>query len=435
MGDGVLSDNLKEYKDTSRKFFGKLIRDVFGNEPGYKVIPKNEVNHKLSEISDKIRETPLLLGYTWWWRGSGNCPLESFYFKDGFLYMDGDRIRVKELLVQISPIPRFDFILLNIEGEEKQVANISDYNWLEKGYGEYGEINIDRDLMYSTSAIDKFDDDTYYYKLPYNKILTAKFGAPNNNFFSDGKLEIMLNKLLFRVITDEEFIEWYNTPLRIFKQKVDDFYSYLIRNPMLGLNHEVGKLIFKEINALLKINIEDKVFYRARELKNMSPYIESEMWNPPVGKVPIGEGRYNHFAKSFLYLADNEETVFKEVIPQWHKTCSMARFNVVKCTNILDLRRVVHYNDDSDNLLLSLLHYLLVYEGTISKHVENEFIKNEYLIPRFLGDCARSNRFNGIIFNSTKNPDGENLVLFDPDSLKNIEWLKMECEPYLYSVL
>ncbi|MUG70602.1 RES family NAD+ phosphorylase [Paenibacillus validus] len=426
--------HLSEYKDNTRKFFGKLIRDVFGFEPRYIVLEKDEVGQKLLEISKKMKETPELLHYTWWWRGGSNCPIESFDVNDGYLYMDGDRIKVKQMLVQISPIPRFDFILLNIEGEEKSQADIYDYEWAKKGYREEDEIDFDKDTFHTFRVLGKVNEKQFYYKFPYNMILTAKFGAPNNNFFSDSKLEIMLNKLMFGVISYEEFIQWYNTPLSLLKKKVDDFYSYLILNPMLGMNHEVGKLIFKNIKGLPKINIEDKVFYRARELKNMSPYSESEMWNPPAGKVPIGEGRYNHFAKSFLYLANNEETVFKEVIPPWHKTCSMARFKVVKCTNILDLRRVVHYNDDSDNLLLSLLHYILVYEGTISKHVENEYIKNEYLLPRFLADCARSNRFNGILFNSTKNPSGENLVLFDPDNLKKIGWAIMEPEPYLYSV-
>jgi hypothetical protein len=75
---------------------------------------------------------------------------------------------------------------------------------------------------------------------------------------------------------------------------------------------------------------------------------------------------------------------------------------------------------------------MLVYEGAISKHVENEFIKNEYLVPRFLADCARNKNLNGIIFNSTKKPDRENIVLFDPDYLRSIGGLKMESSPYLY---
>ncbi|TQR46382.1 RES family NAD+ phosphorylase [Paenibacillus popilliae] len=426
--------NLAKYQDDTRKFFGKLIRDVFGSEPCSKIIVNEDLDQKLTDLSDKIRETPELVDYTWWWRGISNDSLSSFEYKDGYLYMDGDRLRIKELFVQVSPIPRFDFILLNIEGEEKKNALTEDYAWRGGEYKLDEDINLETDTIYSNSALGQLNEDSFYYRLPYNKIMTAKFGAPNNNFFSDNKLEIMLNKLLFGVITYNEFTEWYNTPLYHLKKKIDDLHLHLITSPMLGLDHDVGRSILKHIGKMPKINIENKIYYRARELKSMSPYTESEMWNPPVGRVPIGEGRYNHFAQSYLYMADNEETVFKEVIPPWHKTCSMARFKVIKCSNVLDLRRVTYYNDDSESLLFSLIHYMLVFEGAVSKPVENEFIKSEYLIPRFLADAARRNRFNGILFNSTKNPNGENLVLFDPESLRSLGWVKMQAEPYLYSI-
>lgn len=432
--EDFMDNGLSKYKDDTRKFFGKLVRDVFGSEPCNKIISNDQLDQKLTDLSKKIRETPKSTDFTWWWRGSSNCSLESFDYQDGYLYMDGDRMKIKELFVQISPIPRFDFILLNIEGEEKQDAVIDDYKWMGGKFKLEEEVDLDTDIMYSTSALGQQNEYNYYYKLPYNKILTAKFGAPNEDFFSDNRLEIMMNKLLFGKINYYEFTEWYNTPLNLLKKKIDDFYSHLVSFPMLGLDHDVGRLILKHISKLPKVDVENKMYYRARELKSMSPYSESEMWNPPVGKVQIGEGRYNHFAKSYLYMADNEETVFKEVIPAWHKTCSMARLKVVKCTNILDLRRVSYYNDDSENHIFSLLHYMLVFEGAVSKPVENEFIKNEYLIPRFLADAAYRNRFNGILFNSTKNPNGENLVLFNPEGLRTIGWIEMESKPYLYSI-
>lgn len=49
----------------------------------------------------------------------------------------------------------------------------------------------------------------------------------------------MLNKLLFGVISYNEFTEWYNTPLNHLKKKIDNFNSYLITFPMLGLDHDV----------------------------------------------------------------------------------------------------------------------------------------------------------------------------------------------------
>jgi hypothetical protein len=429
----MMDNYILNHEDETREFFGKLIRDVFGTEPCCKVISNGELDKTLNKLSEKFKETPQLMGFTWWWRGGSHNSLESFEYKDGYLYLGEDRLKIKELFIQVSPIPRFDFILLNIDGEEKQEAFIEDYNWKETKYKFEEGIDLDTDTFYFTSALGRIDEDNYYYKLPYNKILTAKFSAPNNHFFSDTKLEIMLNKLLFGAVDYHNFTEWYNKPLSDLKKRVDSFSLHLQSSPMLGLQHEVGKFILDHISDLPKINLNNQIYYRARELKSMIPYSESEMWNPPVGKVSIGEGRYNHFAKSYLYMADDEDTVFKEVIPAWHRTCSMARFEVVECKNILDLRRVSYYNDDRNSILFSLLHYMLVFEGAISQPVENEFVKSEYLIPRFLADAARIKRFNGIIFNSTKNPNGENLVLFNPEGLKELEWVRMQSEPYLYS--
>lgn len=427
-------EDLKVYKENTRIFFGKLLRDVFGTEPVCTIITGEEVIKKLLELSLKIKVTPELLYYTWWWRGSSNCPLESFFVENGFLYMDGDRMKVREILVQISPIPRFDFILLNIEGEHKKQAEILDYNWMKSGYREEDIVDLEHDHIYSTSPLAQLSEGSYYYKFSFNKILTAKFGAPNISYFSDDKLEIMLNKLLFQKIDYDDFIEWYNKILIDLKKKIDDFHNYLVEFPMLGFDHVIGKRIFKNIDGLPKVSIEEKYFYRVREVGELSPYLEKEMWHPPVGKVQISEGRYNHYGRSYLYLADNEETAFKEVIPQWHKTCCMAKFKISKINNILDLRRLTIYDDKDDELFLALIHYMLVYEGTISKKVENELIKNEYLVTRFLADCVRRNNFNGIMFNSTKNPDGVNLVLFNPDSLRENGLIEMECVPYLYSI-
>ncbi|MGF6947570.1 hypothetical protein QF028_000063 [Neobacillus sp. B4I6] len=133
----------------------------------------------------------------------------------------------------------------------------------------------------------------------------------------------MLNKLLFGLIDYETFKNWYAHILVHLKQRIDNLYEYLVQFPMLSLENELGKHIFTNLQKLGTFELSEQTFYRARQLKNQSPYDEANMWNPPADKVAVYEGRYNHFGQSFLYMADDEETAFSEVIPEWHRSCSI----------------------------------------------------------------------------------------------------------------
>lgn len=54
--EGFIENGLSKYKDDSRNFFGRLIREVFWSEPGYKVILKDEVEQKHLPISVMIEK-------------------------------------------------------------------------------------------------------------------------------------------------------------------------------------------------------------------------------------------------------------------------------------------------------------------------------------------------------------------------------------------
>jgi hypothetical protein len=46
--------DLTKYQDDTRKFFGKLIRDVFGSEPCRKIIVNEDLDQKLTDLCDQI---------------------------------------------------------------------------------------------------------------------------------------------------------------------------------------------------------------------------------------------------------------------------------------------------------------------------------------------------------------------------------------------
>ena len=98
-------------------------------------------------------------------------------------------------------------------------------------------------------------------------------------------------------VTKEEVQEWYEDNVDVVVKTFDisqsngeEFISYLNLNPMLGLNHPVGKKIFEKIRNRQMAGISyiraGESFYRGRVRNNIerkAPFINEEMWNPPKG--------------------------------------------------------------------------------------------------------------------------------------------------------
>lgn len=423
------TDKHKLYTLETRKQFSNIVRGVFGDEPKTLTITDyKEIKDILMQLSSKLYEDKRKMSYVWWWRGSGSNHLEQFEIQDNYFYMNRWKMRIKELYINISPVPLFDFIIFRVHGESNDIPLIKNYEWANG----YSELNLDRHTINDFSIREYINDgELCYFKQPYNFILTAQFGLPNLNIYTDDEIGKMLNKLLFGLINFETFKNWYTQILIHLKKRIDDFYNYLEQYPMLSLENELGKHIYNNLIKLGTYELNEQTFCRARQLRSQDPYDEANMWNPPADKVAVYEGRYNHFGQSFLYLADDEDTAFKEVIPEWHKSCSMVQIKIQKPIKVLDLRRVNFYSEDK-GMDYIILHYMLVHEGTISQETKNDFIKPEYLVPRFVADCARLNEFEGILFNSTKGK-GDNAVLFEPESLKNTGRIATLDKPYIYT--
>ena len=97
-------------------------------------------------------------------------------------------MKIKKIYAYISVVPNFDFLLLEIEGEEKNNTKIEDYNWNNK----FGEIDINKDSIIISRPQFYDKDEILHYMLPYNLIITAKFGIVNSNFINTDDLEIVI---------------------------------------------------------------------------------------------------------------------------------------------------------------------------------------------------------------------------------------------------
>lgn len=78
-----------------------------------------------------------------------------------------------------------------------------------------------------------------------------------------------------------------------------------------------------------------------------------------------------------LYVASNQSTEFKEISKQTDSSCCMVKINIKQLNNILDLIKIKFYDENRLKDYI-LLHYALIYEGTVSQVCKNQNIKNEY---------------------------------------------------------
>lgn len=423
------NDSHNIYVLETRRLFSKIIREVFGEEEkSFTISDPDKIDKVLIQISEKINLQKKKMSYIWWWR-SGNNHLERFETREGYLYLNYWKLRIKELYINISPISIFDFIIFRVIGEVNEIPDTKNYEW---NNGEFTDLDLKRHTFFDFNIRKSLGNELECFNEPFNFILTAQFGLPNLNIYTESTFEIMLNKLLFEEIDYEYFKNWYTKVLVEVKKYVNRLYEKIIKYPMLALDDKLGKYIYENLKRLGRFQVRDQIFYIARQLNSNIPFDEPNMWHPPSNRVAVYEGRYNHFGQSFLYLANNEETAFMEVIPEWHKSCSMIQIKINKTIDVLDLRRVNFYVEEN-GLDYILLHYMLVHEGTISREAKNPYIKPEYLVPRFVADCARHYNFDGILFNSTKN-NGDNLVLFEPDTLREEGKVITSKIPYIYEI-
>ncbi|MGG0451681.1 RES family NAD+ phosphorylase [Priestia megaterium] len=211
-------------------------------------------------------------------------------------------------------------------------------------------------------------------------------------------------------VTAEEVENWYSNDVEIVintfsgttEREGKDFMNYLLKNPMLGMNHELGQKIFFQIKSgdipnLITIEAGNR-FLRGRTRKDnerMATYIPGELWNPPEG-IP-SQGRYNPPGISSLYMASSMEVVCNELgfIYNEGKSIDFAEFLLLEDMRVWDVR-------DLDIEIFSSMPSLN----------QGLNLSYEYIFPNFIAQCLMANNYNGIIYNSTRG-DGYNFCLFN----------------------
>lgn len=211
----------------------------------------------------------------------------------------------------------------------------------------------------------------------------------------------------------------------LYQDEIADFQKHLERLPYLGLAHRIGKRIQKEVDKLKRIEIVEETWFRARTISSSTVFTRDDMKAPSQEKVTIGEGRYNHYGQSHLYLGESEDTCIREICHDADAICWMQKITITGIANILDISQLLYSYEPEE---LPIVFSALLYTDRLVKSPSyGHSWKPEYLIPRFVADVAKSEGYSGIKYPSAV-ASGANLVLFSYKD-ESIDFVEL---PYVY---
>jgi RES domain-containing protein len=121
------------------------------------------------------------------------------------------------------------------------------------------------------------------------------------------------------------------------------------------------------------------------------------------------EGRINPKGIPCLYLATHEDTAMSEIRP-WHKArISLARFELTQDVVLVDCSQ--EFPSDTNDK--EAVNWFYIGEA-FSRPVNATDDVSDYAPTQILAEAFRQHQFDGIIYNSALNKDGNNVGLFNP---------------------
>ena len=182
------------------------------------------------------------------------------------------------------------------------------------------------------------------------------------------------------------------------------------------------------------------VFYRAR-ISERSGFPVNEMSAPPAGEST--EGRANAKGITCLYLANDVETTLHEVRAGVFDFVSVGTFLLKKDITVVNLRAIadispfvegLEYLDHAINK-----QYLEKLNKEMSKSLRRSDSTLDYVPTQYITDFIKSiehngsQEYDGIEYNSTTNPGGYNLAIFNPDLFECISVEVRDIEKLQYT--
>lgn len=217
------------------------------------------------------------------------------------------------------------------------------------------------------------------------------------------------------------------------------FVNHIKHNNRFHNNH-VNYVVLKEYLERLGKIINNRFLYRGR-ISNEEPLTTRKMGAPPPKYATAG--RANSEGISHLYLADEINTVINEIRPSIGDVVYIGEFSIPGSTDIkvIDFTKLSELDvfEFEDPTRFSVNIKIFKEMGkAIAKPVRSGDSKLDYLPTQFIVDFIKSLNdtenagYHGIMFESTVNPNGVNIMMFDPNILECTNVTKKEITALQY---
>ena len=205
--------------------------------------------------------------------------------------------------------------------------------------------------------------------------------------------------------------------------KSSRFFEFKNNNKSFLLNHlfEKIKLLVPNLIQELKPNT---LFYRSR--KNFPINLKTkEEYMKELGPPPYKNSQNNRMSPdgiSYFYLSENIETSLSEIGITILNNIFIGEFRLLKSIKIIDLSILNDFSFEKKYTNIfsvdyihkteDIINFFKEFSKEISKPVDNKDNSREYIPTQVLTEFIRSKGFKGIKYKSSKNPKGNNYVLF-----------------------
>ena len=174
------------------------------------------------------------------------------------------------------------------------------------------------------------------------------------------------------------------------------------------------------IKSNVKIN-KGTVYYRSRVtpagLKNLKP---KDMGCPPASKATAG--RANPIGIPYLYLCDNIDTTFYEVRAVYLDRISVGRFIIQRDLNLVNFSAETNlfyaFNSENNDSLIEVIKHKILFKkisADLSKPQRKYDTEIEYVPTQLICEYCKHIGADGIMFKSSLDQSGTNIVLFNND--------------------
>ncbi|WP_122893462.1 RES family NAD+ phosphorylase [Arcobacter peruensis] len=338
------------------------------------------------------------------------------------IYIINQNVFNKKIIKIINK--HFEYVESPKYDEEKQLLNLVDILSDKLFWDESTDILI-KLAKYEFIKLKRF---------PFNQSVQLEYPDKSKHNYDGQEIHLIKCWKKKENISWKEFKEHTKHKARYFDHKKSHF--------KLSQQIEPFKKLFKSLEK----NLKNQKVYRARIINSQKERDDiKKSPNTELGKAPVKIVKNNRFSPigiSYGYFSFDEKTAINEIRAELNKEVAIGTFKLNEKLSLVDFTKLYCLSseiygkkdmnpfDKGFNILLTDIYEFI---KDISRPINESDTLLEYVPTQIMAEYIWSLGYDGFIFDSSQNKDGENIVLFGNNpSLKKYEILKIKDKNIAY---